>query len=338
MAAADYQNLIVRGSGPAQWGKQIGDASVLIREDLARDIIDGVIEESAALRLMPHIRMPTKEQRIPVFAALPEAHWITGDTGLIKTTRVSWKNRYLVAEDMGVIVPIPKTVLEDTSYNIWAQVRPRLVEAIAKKLDQAVFFGIERPQSWPLSIAEACLATGNVHQRGTGVDLVEDINQVLAKVEEDGHEVTGIFYRMSLLARLRGLRDTNNALLFQPAAFLNPGGPKVDMIWGIKASTSKLGAFESQNGTQDAELLAGDFSQCMLGIRQDIEFTMLKEAVIFDDTGQVTYNLPQQRMVALMVTCRMAFQVANPINRLNPNENDPLQTGDRYPFAALIEP
>ena len=50
----------------------------------------------------------------------------------------------------------------------------------------------------------------------------------------------------------------------------------------------------------------------MLGIRQDMTYKLLDQAVITDDTGKVIYNLPQQDMLALRVTFRAAFAIAEP--------------------------
>ena len=42
------------------------------------------------------------------------------------------------------------------------------------------------------------------------------------------------------------------------------------------------------------------------------------------------YNLAQQDMVALRAVFRVAWQVPNPINRVNENSST------RYPFSALV--
>jgi hypothetical protein len=65
-------------------------------------------------------------------------------------------------------------------------------------------------------------------------------------------------------------------------------------------------------------------------VRRDVTYKMLTEAVIQDpDTGDIVYNLAQQDMVALRVTFRCAWQLANPVTRSNPDENT------RFPFAVL---
>src|SRR5215469_17587463 len=132
-------------------------SSPLIPEEVQRQIVEGVIAESAALQLFPKARMRRAQQRIPVLTQLPAAYWVNGSTqldqrdrGLKQTTNVQWDNVFLNAEVLAVIVPIAKTLLEDMDYDFWEEVRPRIVEAFGVKLDQAIFFGdTDNPPSWP---------------------------------------------------------------------------------------------------------------------------------------------------------------------------------------------
>jgi hypothetical protein len=78
-----------------------------------------------------------------------------------------------------------------------------------------------------------------------------------------------------------------------------------------------------------AEGIAGDFSQGIIGVRQDLTYKLLTEAVITDAAGLVIYNLPQQDMVALRVVARYGFQVANAMTWENTNDVT------RYPFAVM---
>ena len=67
----------------------------------------------------------------------------------------------------------------------------------------------------------------------------------------------------------------------------------------------------------------------MLGVRQDMTWKLLDQAVIQDNTGAVIYNLAQQDMVAMRVVMRVGWQVANAINYQNSNSTT------RYPAATL---
>lgn len=287
-----------------------------------RQILQDLVQASAAFQLGTRVQMSTKVEKQPVLSALPTAYWVSGDTGLKQTTEAAWSNKTITAEELAVIVPVPENVLADSSYDIFAEVRPRIVEAIGKKLDQAVLFGTDAPSSFEDSVVEGAIAADNDYAIDTAGDLAEDINQVMAKVEADDYEVTGFAARKRLKARLRGLRDGQNNLLFQPS--LQSGTPST--LYGEDI------VYSDANGAWQAEgvdLIAGDWSKLAIGVRQDITFKLFTEGVISDDSGNVVLNLMQQDSVALRVVARYGFTVANPISSRTGNS-----TG-RYPFAVL---
>jgi hypothetical protein len=327
----------------------------LIPEDFSREIFKGIVNKSAVLQLFPHRTMSRMQQRIPVVSALPSAYWVTGDTGLKQTTAVQWTNKWLVAEELAVIVPIPEKLLDDTDYDLWDEIRPLLEEAIAVALDEAVFFGVGKPTSWPSAIVPAAIAAGNSVVRGTSsVDIADDLNNVMATVEVDGYSPNGWWMRPQFKSSLRGLRDANKGFLFLPEGPANvgvsnndalavsrsgrtqAGGTRAGLVYGEPAYISYAGlskftsATSGQAGQVDA--ITGDFSQGILGVRQDLTFKMLDQSVIQDNTGAIVYNLAQQDLVAMRVVARYAFQVPNPIDRMQATE------ANRYPFGVLVQP
>jgi hypothetical protein len=66
-----------------------------------------------------------------------------------------------------------------------------------------------------------------------------------------------------------------------------------------------------------------------MGIRKDISWKLLDQAVIQDNTGAIVYNLAQQDMVAMRMTMRAGWQVSNAINY------DQAVEASRYPAAVL---
>src|SRR5206468_3230103 len=55
----------------------------------------------------------------------------------------------------------------------------------------------------------------------------------------------------------------------------------------------------------DAELIAGDWTKAILGMRQDLTWKMFSEGVVSDGDGKVVLNLMQADSVALRVTMRL---------------------------------
>jgi HK97 family phage major capsid protein len=295
------------------------DAAALIPEDVVAEVVKAAAAQSAALSLFRQVNMGTKVSKLPVLSALAMAYFVNGDTGLKQTTEQAWADVVLEAEEIAAIVPVPEAVVDDAGLDIWAEVREGLTEAVAITLDAAVFSGTDRPATWAQPIVPAAITAGNTAEAGTSTTeqggIVGDIDAALDAVEADGFDATAIAARRSLRGLLRRARDANGQRLADLAASTVEGLP-----------VTYTGA-----GVLDATTLAvvGDFDMAVLGIRQDMTYKLLDQAVLVDDTGKVIYNLPQQDMLAMRVVMRAAFAVANPITR------EQASGTSRYPFAVL---
>lgn len=310
-----YNNLISRT-----------DAAALIPEDVAATITRGITQQSAALTLFRNVPMSTAQQRMPVISALPTAYFVNGDTGLKQTTEVNWANKYLNVEELAAIVPIPEAVLDDSTFDAWGSIEPLLEEAIGRALDAAIFFGVNKPASWPTDIVAAAVAAGNVVARGTNTagangGIAADISDLFATVEADGFDVNGAIANRTYRGLLRDVRDANGVKL----AEVSPSE-----LYGVATAYPMRGLWPT--GLSAAEIIAGDFMEGMLGVRQDFTYKVLDQAVIQDAGGVIQYNLAQQDMVALRVVARYAFQIANVVNY------DQAVEANRYPFAVLRSP
>lgn len=298
-------------------------AESLIPEQYAREIIQGVVTESAVLRMGRRLpNMSSNKYRMPVLDMLPMAYFVNGDNGQKKTTNMKWSKKYITAEEIAVIVPIPEAVLEDADYDIWGEVRPRVQEAFGKVIDGAVFFGVEKPASWRDDIVSTATAAGSVVTSTT--DLYADImgeDGVIAKVEQSGYFVNGNVADISMRAKLRGLKDTTGQPIF-----------KSDMQSGTNYSLDGSSMYFPNNGIFDkskALMIAGDFSQLVYAMRQDITFKLFTEGVVQNTDGSIAYNLMQNDMVALRAVMRLGWEIPNPINS---QEKDKTK---RCPFAVL---
>lgn len=282
-----------------------------------------VVEQSAALTRFRRVPVQRAQTRFPVLSALPTAYFVNGDTGLKQTTEVAWSNKYMNIEEIAVIIPVPDAVLDDADVNLWDEIQPLAVEAIGRAVDNAIFFGVNAPSSWPTNIAAAAIAAGNSVEYDedavggvyTGLDLVT------ATVEEDGFDVTGWVAATRLRAALRAARATDG----QRLDLGRTNGPITEFD-GNPISYPMRGLWPSNRLA-----FGGDWDQFVLGVRQDITVKLLTEAVIQDNTGAIVYNLAQQDMSALRIVMRLGWQVANLINNDRPTESE------RYPVGALID-
>lgn len=298
-------------------------AEALIREQVVPEIFQQAPEQSVFMGLAKKLpNMTSKQTRIRVLDLLPVAYWVNGDTGMKQTSEQAWDNVFLTAAELAVIVPIPEAVLDDAEFDIMGEVTPRVVEAIGKRVDEAVIFDKNRPAEWGAGIITRARQAGN--NVANGADLYAKLlaeGGVFDKVEEYGYAVSGVVASMGMRAKLRGLRDDNG----QPIYNTNMQGSTNYALDGAPMFYPKNGSFDKTM----AQLIAGDFSQAVFAIRQDITVKILDQGVIQDPSnGNIVYNLAQQDMIALRVVFRMGWALPNPTTALD---------GDRTgcPFAYL---
>lgn len=291
------------------------DVSALIDEQVVGEIFEGAQKESKVLSMFRRLpNMSSDKTKLRVSDALPVAYFVdeSKNNGRKNLTKAAWKNVFLTAEEIAVIVPIKENLLNDASVDLWAEIRPQLTSAIAKTIDAAVFKGEGAPTSWGEGIIPQIIAKGKkVAETGK---LYEDINKVMVEVEESGYDVNALLGGVGLKGKFRMMTDTT----------------------GQPLNTTEIGSLRREyldNGAWDKEtatLIAGDFNQAVYAIRSDVDYKVLTEAVIQDpSSGEILYNLAQEDMVALRVTFRMGYAIPNPVNALDGTET-------RYPFAALV--
>lgn len=300
-------------------------ADTLIPEERAREIIQGVVTQSAVLargRRLPN--MSSRTYKMPVLDMLPLAYFVNGDTGQKKTTKMAWDKKFITAEEIAVIVPIPEAVLDDSEYDIWGEVRPRVEEAFGKVIDSAILFGENKPDSWRDGLVASATAAGSIATLSSADSLYDKImgeDGVIAKVEDSGYFVTGHMADISMRAKLRGLKDEIGQPIFK-SDMQNGTNYSLD---GSPMSFPNNGAFDKAQ----ALMISGDFSQLVYSIRQDITFKLFTEGVVQNTDGSIAYNLMQQDMVALRAVMRLGWEIPNPINSLKQDK------ATRFPFAIL---
>lgn len=298
----------------------------LIPEAVSGEILKNIPQQSASLTLFRRVPLTTRTVRQNVLTALPVAYWVNGDTGLKQTTEMAWADKVMTVEEMAVIMPVPQNVVDDLSFDIWGEARPLIEEAMGRVLDAAVFFGINKPSSWPAAVVPGAIAAGNTvtwNDAGTGPQKVDLIDDLMSVVENDGYDVNGFVTYRGFRGTLRKLRDGNGVKLLDIAN---------SEYEGARITYAMDGLWPDVTAATNTRMIAGDFTRGVIGVRKDITFEIFREGVIQDNTGAIIFNLMQQDMIAMRVTFRVAWQTANPINYNNTTE------ATRYPFGVLRNP
>lgn len=311
------------------------DAAALIPEDASTEILKSLPETSIVMQLARRLTdMSVKQRRLPVMSALATAYFVSGDNGLKQTSEVNWANKYIEAEELAVIVPVPEAVLDDASFDIWGEVRPALIEAFGVAVDQAVLYGTNIPASWTTNLGAAGLvalstAAGNTVSAAAYADLYEallgeaagGVSGSLGLLEADGYMATGHVADMSMKRKLRNVRSTVGDPIF-----------RTNMQDSTRYDLDGSPIYFPVNGAISAAtawIISGQWNQLVYAMRQDITYKVLDQAVIQDAAGNTIYNLAQQDMVALRAVMRLGFALPNPINRMQQT------AASRAPFAVL---
>jgi HK97 family phage major capsid protein len=304
-------------------------SDALVPEPYVAEVIKEMPKSSAILSLARRVPMSAKTSRQPVLSALPDAYFVTGDTGLKQTTAAEWDNLILTAEEIAVIVAIPEAYLDDSAVPVWSEVRPLIAEAFGRRLDRTILFNESRPATWGEAIVNSAIAAGNSVVEGSGEDLAEEVAELLQVMAEQGANSTGFATAPGFPWRLTRLRSDDGVPIYAPptgtVSERQPG-----TLYGLPLP-------QVQNGgwfPTVASLIAGDWSKAILGVRQDMTFKVFTEGVISDDSGNVVLNLMQQDSVALRVTGRFGWQIANPVNPLEATASDRSYFGVLTPASS----
>lgn len=305
------------------------DVAALVPEDVSRSMLGKATESSAVLTMFRRIPVARNQTRFPILSALPVAYWVTGDTGMKQTTEVGWANKYLNIEEVATILPVPDSVVADMEVNVWDEAMPYLVEAVGRVVDSAVFFGVNAPASFPTNVSAAAAAAGNTLTEAaaaTAGGFFGDLDNLIGLVEADGFDVSGYVAARSARGRFRSARNAEGERL--DANRLDSGLASLD---GSPIAYPMRGLFPVAGvAGSNVRLFAGDWTEFVVGVRQDITLKVLDQAVIQDNTGTIIFNLAQQDMTALRLTFRIGWQVSNRINNDQPTE------ASRYPAARLM--
>ena len=289
------------------------------------ELIKVMPEESVLLRRARRQPMSTKTVKQTIMTTFPDAYWVDGDTGLKQTSKQSFAQPTMTAEELAVIAVVPDAVIDDSSLPIWATLRPYLAEAIGRKVDQAAIYGIDKPTSWPLALVPGAIAAGVIapgNLAATPADGRKDAGQLVAdlglKMARDaGANLSGLIAQAGTGWELDRIRDSDRRPIYDGVA---------GALRGVPFDELKNGAWSSV-GTGDTAvpIIGVDWGQVYIGIRQDITVKMLDQAVISDADGKVVFNLAQQDAKALRVVFRVGYQAVMPVNhqQLDPTKRFP---------------
>jgi HK97 family phage major capsid protein len=306
--------------------------STLVPTTIASQIIAAAGEQSVVLKLANKQPMPTGVTSVPILKTLPTSGWVNGAGGRKPGTVVEWTSEQIVPEEVAATIAVPQSLIDDAGIPVWPEVQKAITDSVAFSIDSAILFGENAPASFlPDGIVGDAIADGNTpHTPAVDVDLAEAVNQAMADVENAGLNPTGHAADVSIKSKLRGLRDANGMPLFVP----NLGADTYSTLYALPIEFSGSGAFD----VEIADLITGDWTKLIVGIRQDLRVETSTDGVIADAAGKVLVSAFQDDQVLMRVYMRLGYVVGKPVTRRTGSPASPFglvkSTGVVTPLTA----
>jgi HK97 family phage major capsid protein len=244
-------------------------AEALIPEEVSKEIINGTRKESVTMKLMKRLpNVSTRVTKIPVLSLLPSADFVDGDAGMKIVTSAEWSKKQLIIGEIAAIIVVPDAVINDAAYNIWGEIQPLLAEQFARVWDRQVLQGgnPKAPVEFPAGIIPQAISAGNVVTLGTGLDVLDDLNEAVGLLEDQEYDVTGIAAQKNFRTKIRGLRDSNNGFLFSEPTSGSDKNP-----FGIPIEFVGRGTWDRN----EAQAVVGDWDKAVYAMRQDIKLNQV---------------------------------------------------------------
>lgn len=300
------------------------EAAALAATEISKVVYSELPKRSACLQLMKTINMGSSLYSMPVTSTLPTASWLAGTTnGAAVGTQQAWETKTLTAEELVVVMPISRASFEDASFDVAGLIMDQGLNAIASALDSAILFGTNAPASMPDSIYEATTVTSKItsaHNILTVAASALDIqlSQLMAKPEADGFIPDGWVAGIGQKSKLRELRTSTGAMLFQEK--MVTGLP--DTLYGMPI------VFVGHDGfpATSASIIVGSWKNGIVGIREDVRIKIFDSGIV-SDGSTIGTDLISSDSLAVRLTFRAGFQIVNPLNRIGGSA--------QYPWATL---
>lgn len=265
--------------------------------ELAQGIMKDVARGSSILRLSKVEPMKSDTKKFPIMTDGPGAYWV-GETERIKTSVATWIFPEMHAKKLAVIIPTTREKLNDTTINVFGEMKPAIAEAFYKAIDAAALFGTNSP--FTKNILGVATTAGNLialETNGAGkLDL--DVSDTMALIEDAGQDVNGFAAHYGMKNSLRKLRDGNGNQLFVP-------GVDQEELYNNPIEFVRNGAFDKEQ----AEVIAGNWNYSLVGIREGIQYEILTEATLQSITMSdgKPLSLAENDMIAVKATMRIGF-------------------------------
>lgn len=277
----------------------------LVPTPLEKLLFKNIQHKSAVLPFLRKFKMTSATLKLNAIDDEPVFTWVSTEGGAKTVSNESIRQITLTAEECSVIVLTTKILLADSNVEMISVIREELEDAVVRGLEQS-YLGYYAGTPFAQTLSGSC-PVANTIAFGTHTDLLDDIQEVLNTIEVGGFfDNIGFIAHPTLMADLRGLRDTTGQPLFRAGAADET--PSTLFGWPIRFTRNM-----QQTGSPAAyELIVADWKYCLEGGRSGMEIEIF-------NTGTVgNHNLLTDNKIAVRATIRRAFAIrdVNAIGKL----------------------
>lgn len=258
-------------------------------------IMELVTRGSSVMKLSKVEPMASDTKQFEVMVSGPGAYWV-GETERIKTSVAQWIFPRMTAKKLAVIIPTTKEKMKDTTIDVFNSLKKHVAEAFYRAIDGACLFGTNSP--FAQSIYSNADTKGMKITLGTNTSLDLDVSDLMALVEAKDEAVNGFVTHNGTKNTLRKLRDGNGNELYVT-------GVNGSELYGEPIEFMAPGTFD----TTKCEMIAGNWDYSLIGLRDGIEYEVLKESTLFsvEMSDGKPLSLAENDMIALKCTMRLGF-------------------------------
>lgn len=247
-------------------------------------IMKEVAENSLVMQLGRYIEMDGKqEKKFVIQTDGVSAYWVN-ETEKIKTDKPQLIEATLVAKKLGIILVASREALNYTWQRFFDEMKPQIVDAFYKKIDEAGLLGLENP--FANSVTKVATDSGAVIQ---GPINYENILKLEEKLYENDIEPNAFVSKVQNRPALREARDGDKKTIYDKANNTLDGIIVADM----KSKQLKKG-----------DLIAGNFDHLVYGVPYNITYKISEEGQIstMKNSDDTPINLFEQEMIAIRAT------------------------------------
>lgn len=296
-------------------GAGVADSGVLPVE-YVRNMFAEAEKTSVVLKRAKRQTINTSALSFPILSLDGQAKFLNGPIDQKPVAEVSGGLARMNVEELALIVPIADAIVADGGPELDREILAKIKEEFARVIDLAVLFGSGKPTSFPVGLVPGAIAAGNVVADGD--DPIKTIIDANSALIADGFRPTGYVGSPATAYSLQTARDTNGQFLFgTPTA----GVALQPHVFGIPLDEA-AGWDEAA-----AKTLSVDWGKVVVGIREDVTYSISNEAPLYNPDGTLKYALWQQDMTAIRVVMRLGVAYAV----------DPAKLGEKFP-AAVVTP